>query len=220
MFHNWTSDEYARMDKPRVSVVIPAYNEAASIGDVVAGCRRFCDEIIVVDDGSMDETAEIAERSGAVVVRSERNLGITRATEKGLERARGDVVVTMDADGQHDPMDIPRLIGPIIEGKAEVTLGVRGEIPCRSERMINVLTNLRVKCLDVGTGFRAVKAELARKMKLHGVCLCGTFILEAHRHCARIMEIPIRIKPRIYGKRKIKTRHVKQFFYVLRDLIF
>ena len=209
-----------KMAKPRISVVIPAYNEAMSIGNVIANCKAFCDEIIVVDDGSTDDTTEIAKKSGAVVLRNEKNLGVTKATQKGLEAANGDIIVTMDADGQHDPLNKPKLIEPLAEGKAEMALGVRSEIPHRSERIINALTNLSVKCSDAGTGFRAIKADLAKKMKLHGTCLCGTFVLEAHKREARIVEIPVQMKPRISGKRKIRTRHVRQFFYVLKDLVF
>ena len=208
------------MARPSVSVVIPAYNEAMSIGNVIADCKAFCDEIIVVDDGSTDDTVEIAEKNGAVVIENERNLGVTKATQKGLEAANCDIIVTMDADGQHDPSDIPKLIRPLTEGRGEVALGVRDEIPNRSERIINTLANLGVECSDTGTGFRAIKADLAKKMKLHGKCLCGTFVLEAHKRGARITEIPIQTKPRFHGKRRIKTRHIRQFFYVLKDLIF
>jgi len=200
--------------------VIPAYNEALSIGNVVANCKAFCDEIIIVDDGSTDDTCEIAKKNGAVAIRNEKTLGVTKATQKGLEAASGDIIVTMDADGQHDPNDIMKLIKPLIEGRGEMALGVRTEIPYRSERIINLLTNLSVKCSDAGTGFRAIKANLAKKMKLHGICLCGTLVLEAHKRGARIIEIPVQTKPRIYGKRKMRTRHIRQVFYVLRDLIF
>jgi len=209
-----------KMVKPKVSVVIPAYNEAMSIGEVIANCKAFCDEIIVVDDGSTDDTAEIAKNSGAVVIRNEKNLGMTKAMQNGFKKAHGDIVVTMDADGQHDPSDIIKLMEPLAEEKAEVALGVRSEIPHRSERIINALTNLSVKCSDAGTGFRAIKADLAKKMKLRGTCLCGTFVLEAHKRGARIAEIPVQVKPRVYGKRKVRTRHIRQFFYVLRDLVF
>lgn len=208
------------MTKPRVSVVIPAYNEAKSIGKVIVGCKSFCDETIVVDDGSTDGTAEIAENSGAVVVRNEENLGATTATRRGLEAAHGDIIVTMDADGQHDPLDIPKLVGPLTEGRGEVALGVRDNIPHFSERIINTLTNLSVECSDAGTGFRAIKTDLSRKMKLRGTCLCGTFVLEANKLGARIIEIPVQTKQRIYGRRKIRTRHITQFFHVLRDLVF
>ena len=208
------------MAKPKVSVVIPAYNEALSIGGVVAHCKAFCDEVIVVDDGSTDDTAEVARKSGAKVVRNEKNLGVTKTTQRGLEAAHGDIIVTMDGDGQHDPADIPRLIKPIVNGEGDVVLGVREKIPNLSERIINALTNLGVKCSDAGTGFRAMRGDMAKRMRLRGTCLCGTFLLEAHKHGARIVEVPIKVKARAYGERRIKTRHIKQFFHVLRDLIF
>jgi len=208
------------MAKPKVSVVIPAFNEAMSIGSVITDCKAFCDEIIIVDDGSTDNTAEIAKNSGAVVIRNEKNLGVAKAIQRGLSATHGDIIVTMDADGQHDPSDVPNLINPIIDRKGDVVLGVRDEIPNRSERIINVLTNLGAKCSDTGTGFRAIRANIAKKMKLHGTCLCGTFVLEAHKRGARIVEVPIKTRTRMYGKRKVKTKHIKQFLYVARDLIF
>lgn len=208
------------MAKPRISVVIPAYNEAMSIGGVITDCKAFCDEIVVVDDGSTDTTADIGKESGAVVIRNKKNLGVTKAIQRGLDIAQGDIIVTMDADGQHDPSDIPRLIEPIIDREGDVVLGVRDEIPDRSERIINALTNLGVKCSDTGTGFRAIKVNVAKKMKLRGTCLCGTFVLEAHKRGAKIVEVPIKAKTRMHGKRKVKTKHIRQFFYVARDLIF
>ena len=207
------------MVKPRISVVIPAYDEAMSIGEVVANCKAFCDQIIVVDDGSTDDTYDIATNSGAEVVRNRKNLGITKAVQRGLEAADGDIIVTLDADGQHDPTDIPKLTKPIVDEKADVVLGARDEIPNYSEKVINALTSISVRCSDTGTGFRAIRASIAEEMKLHGKCLCGTFVLEAYRRRARIVEVPVKTKERIYGARKVKTRHIQQFFYVLRDLI-
>ena len=207
------------MVKPRISVVIPAYDEAMSIGEVVANCKALCDQIIVVDDGSTDDTYSVATNSGAEVVRNKKNLGITKAVQRGLKAADGDIIVTLDADGQHNPTDIPKLTKPITDEKADVVLGVRDEIPNYSEKVINALTSISVKCSDTGTGFRAIRASIAEKMKLHGKCLCGTFVLEAYRRRARIVEVPVKTKERIYGTRKVKTRHIQQFFYVLRDLI-
>jgi len=116
------------MTKPRVSVVMPAHNEGKSVGNLVISCKALCDEIIVVDNGSTDNTAAIAKESGAIVVRNEENLGVAKATQKGFEIAHGDIIVTIDADGQHDPSDILKLTRPLMEGRCEVTLGVRDEI--------------------------------------------------------------------------------------------
>lgn len=207
------------MAKPRVSVVIPAYNEAATIGGVLSQCRPFCDETIVIDDGSTDDTAEIAKKRGSRLIRHSKNLGVTKAIQEGIQVARGDVIVTMDADGQHNPLDLPKIIGPIVEGEADLTLGVRAEIPHSSERVINRLTNLRVECSDVGTGFRAMRADLAKRMRFHGTCLCGTFVLEANKKGARIVEIPVEMKPRSRGERRMRTSHVRQIFHVLKDIV-
>ena len=121
------------MVKPRISVVISAYDEAMSIGEVITNCKAFCDQIIVVDDGSTDDTYDVAKNSGAEVVRNKKTLGITKAVQSGLEAADGDIIVTLDADGQLDPTDIPKLTKPIIDEKTHVVLGVRDEIPSRSE---------------------------------------------------------------------------------------
>jgi glycosyltransferase involved in cell wall biosynthesis len=208
------------MTRLTVSIVIPAFNEAMTLGELIDNCKVFCDEVIVVDDGSTDNTSEIAKKSGATVIQNEKNLGVTKATQKGFEVAHGNIIMTMDADGQHKPSDIPKLIEPLTEGRGEVALGVRDEIPHRSERIINTLVNLSVKCSDAGTGFRAMKADLVKKMKLHGTCLCGTFVLEAHKWGARIVETPVQTRSRTYGKRKVRTRHIRQIFYVFRDLVF
>ena len=151
------------MARLTVSIVIPAFNEAMTLGQVIDNCKAFCNEVIVVDDGSTDNTSEIAKKAGATVIRNEKNSGVTKATQKGFEVARGSIIITMDADGQHEPSDIPKLIEPLTEGRGEMSLGVRDEIPHRSERIINALVNLSVKCSDTGTGFRAIKADLAKK---------------------------------------------------------
>jgi glycosyltransferase involved in cell wall biosynthesis len=190
-----------------------------TIDGVLSRCKQFCDETIVIDDGSTDNTAEIAKKQGSKLIRHEKNLGVTKAIQEGIQAARGDVIVTIDADGQHNPQDLPKMIKPIVEGEADLTLGVRAKIPHGSEKVINRLTNLKVECSDVGTGFRAMKADLAKRMRLHGACLCGTFILEADKKGARIMEIPVEMKPRSHGERRIRTRHIRQFFYVLKDVI-
>jgi len=108
-----------------VSLIIPACNEEKTIGEIIDRARKFVGEIIVVDDGSTDNTGMIALKHKAIVVSHRRNKGYTEALRTGFKHARGDIFVTMDADGEHDPNDIPKLVKPILEDKADLVLGVR-----------------------------------------------------------------------------------------------
>ncbi|MEK7218533.1 MAG: glycosyltransferase family 2 protein, partial [Patescibacteria group bacterium] len=108
--------------------VIPAFNEAKRIAQVVADARKVTDAVVVVDDGSDDGTAEAAEAGGARVLRHHQNCGAGAATMTGIEAARrlgADAVVTLDADGQHDPRDIPSLLRPIRDGTADIVFSNR-----------------------------------------------------------------------------------------------
>ena len=203
----------------RVSVVIPALNEERTVAEVVRGATRFADEVIVVDDGSIDRTAELAKRAGARVIRHARRIGYYQALKTGFKAASGDVILTMGADGQHDPADIPRVLRPIVDGRADLVLGVRRELPHFSERFIRALVNLYFRCSDASTGLIAIRREVLTKMKMRGDCPCGTFILEAHALGARIIEVPIKVRPRLVGPRRMKTRHLLQSVYVLLELL-
>jgi len=183
-----------------ISAVIPAHNEETTIGEIVHGCRRYCIEVIVVDDASSDMTSQMARAAGATVSRNRVNLGIVRSTEIGLRLTSREIVVTLDADGQHDPNEIPVLVRPVAQDLADLVLGRREHGCPLSERVISALTSLRVECKDVGTGYRAFRRDLAHRIRLWGFCLCGSLVLEAQRQGARIVEVPITIKPRKAGK--------------------
>jgi hypothetical protein len=201
-----------------VSVVIPAYNEATRVGDVVCGALAFADEVIVVDDGSSDDTASAAEAAGARVVR-QTNAGYIAAVKRGFRQAHGAVVVTMDADGEHWAQDIPRLVAPIVEGCADLVLGRRQWIARPSERFLNWLTRWRVPQVhDTGTGFRAMRRELALKLQLRGRCICGVSVLEPVALGARVTEVPIQLA-HIQKPRRIAWFHLPQVWYVLEWLI-
>ena len=213
------SGSIKRNSRLTISVVIPAYNENETIGDVVARTLRHVDEAIVVDDGSSDDTAMVARNSGAIVVRNEVNKGVLESLKTGFKSAKGEILVTLDADGQHDPDEIPGLLEPILDDRADLVLGTRAELPHFSERVIARLTELKADVGDASTGFRAIRRNIVDRMVLHGACTCGTFILEAHSLGARIAEVPITVRERKGSKRRIKTRHFKQIFYVLYDLL-
>jgi len=197
-----------------ISVIIPAHNEEKSIGEVIEQTRKFADEVIVVDDYSTDSTKELCQRLGASVVINEHRKGYIGAIKTGFQTSSHEIIVTLDADGEHDPGDIPRLVEPILMGKADLVLGRRQEIPRISERFINSLTNLKVKVADSGTGFRALKKELASRLGLKGRCTCGILVLEANHHGARIIEVPLTLC-HMREKRSIAWSHFWQIFYVL-----
>jgi glycosyltransferase involved in cell wall biosynthesis len=200
-----------------ISVIIPAYNEATRIGNTVRDAKRYANEVVVVDDGSQDGTAEEAERVGARVIRQQ-NAGYIAAIKRGFREARGEIMVTMDGDGEHQAEDIPRLIAPILEDEADLVLGARSHIARPSERFLNWLTNFKVNVSDSGTGFRALRRELALKLELEGRCICGISVLEPAALGARIAEVPIELKS-IDKPRRVAWYHVPQVWYVLRWLI-
>lgn len=197
--------------------MISAYNEEHRIGDVVRGATDHADEVIVIDDGSTDNTADVAEVAGARVIR-QTNAGHLPAVKRGFREASGDIVVTMDADGEHRPADIPRLVQPILNDEADLVLGARPHIPRLSERFLNWLTNFRVKVSDSGTGFRALRRELALKLEFNARCICGVSVLEPATLGARITEIPIELV-QVTKPRRIAWYHVPQVWYVLRGLM-
>lgn len=170
------------------------------VGQVVRSCSQYCDEVIVIDDASTDGTSAVSGRAGALVIRNNLNSGIVWSTEVGLRSASRDIIVTLDADGQHDPSEIPAIVQPITQGLADLVLGKRDSGRPLSERIISYVTSLRVKCKDVGTGYRAFRKDLAHKIRLWGFCLCRSLVHEAWREGARITEVAITVRPRRFGK--------------------
>jgi glycosyltransferase involved in cell wall biosynthesis len=113
---------------PRIVVGISALNEERTIAKVVIRASKYADAVLVVDDGSSDDTRLIAEKLGAVVRRHDRNLGKGAGLRACLDWARSigaEVLVTLDADGQHDPDEIPMIIDPILNEKGDIVIGSR-----------------------------------------------------------------------------------------------
>lgn len=205
--------------QPYVSIVIPARNEAARIGSVVKECLTVGDEVIVIDDGSTDLTSVVAERAGAKVLKNTQGRGYIGAIKTGFAEAHGDIVVTIDGDGEHSPRDIPRLVEPVVRGWADLALGRREKIQRFSERLISLIVRLRTGVADSGTGFRALRKELATRLRLPGRCTCGVFVLEACSAGARIAEVPVHLNV-VDKKRKIAWSHFYQVFHVLKMLCY
>lgn len=191
---------------PRVVAVIPAYNEEAVIGQVVAGTLREVDDVIVVDDGSTDATARLAEAAGAEVLRLSPNRGKAGAVMAGFAAAlaRGyEAVVMLDADGQHNPEEIPRVLGPVLSGEADMVVGsrfleIRSEIPryrVLGQKTLNLFTALGagVSLTDTQSGFRALgPAALARLDFVSAGYSLESDMIAHFADCGlRIAEVPI-----------------------------
>ena len=198
----------------KLTAVIPAYNEANRIADTLSKVKPFVDEIIVVDDASTDNTADLARQFGSRVISSENNNGYINAIKCGFREASGDIVITIDADGEFSAHEIPELVKPIIEGRAEMVQGHRDVIPRPSERFLSWFARQKVNVGDSGTGLRAIQTSLAKKLQIKGACICGVLALEVVSKGGRLVELPITLK-NVDKPRKIAWFHFWQFFYIL-----
>jgi len=212
--------------KPLLLVVTtPALNEAATISNIVKGALKPIDgieniRVLVVDDGSTDETAELARQAGAKVISFGHNRGLGAAFRQGLGSALkmgADIIVNIDADGQFNTEDISKLIKPIIDGKADMVTASRfanpGLIPkmpwikkwgnARVSNIVNKLAGLELK--DVSCGFRAYSRNVAlRATLLGGHTYTQEIILDLAFRGMRIIEVPIEV----VGQRKFGSSRV------------
>jgi glycosyltransferase involved in cell wall biosynthesis len=192
--------------KPFVVVGIPAFNEEKTIARVVLEAQKYADAVVVCDDGSSDLTCEIAQRLGADVVRHEQNSGYGTAIKSLFERARkmgADVLVTLDGDGQHDPVEIPAVLKPIVDGVSDVVIGsrfidVRGtaEMPLYRRlgaKLITKLVNGSAKngVSDAQSGFRAYNRQALERLSVieTGMGASVEILLEASKHDLKICEV-------------------------------
>jgi len=204
----------------QLSVVFPVYNEAGNVEALVDDVVRACDplgldyEIVVVDDGSQDGTADLLRRLKQRVARLRvilfrRNFGQTAALQAAISHARGEILITMDGDGENDPADIPRMLQSLQTG-VDMVCGWRqgrwqGSFLTRrlpseaANRLITYATNVRLH--DYGCQFKAFRRELASGLKLYGEMHRFVPVL-AHDLGASIVEVPVAYRPRRYGSSK------------------
>ncbi|KPJ66836.1 MAG: hypothetical protein AMJ43_06680 [Coxiella sp. DG_40] len=203
-----------------VVVTIPAYNEAATVGQIIEAIPRDIPavkniDVVVINDGSTDGTAEVAARAGAKVVSFSHNRGLGAAFSEGFRTALGlgaDIIVNIDADGQFNPEDIPKLVSPIIEGQADMVTASRfanpdliPEMPWikkwGNRRVANIVNKLAGQSLcDVSCGFRAYSRDVAlRATLLGGHTYTHEVILDLAFRGLRIIEVPVKVR----GVRKV-----------------
>jgi len=192
--------------RPKVFVGIPAYNEARVIASVVAGALPHAASVIVVDDGSTDETAFRARAVGAIVIRHRTNHGKGAAVATLFDyavRNGADALVLLDGDGQHDAAEIPAVLAPVLAAEADLVVGsrflsVRSAVPLHrtvGQRAFNVMTALAsgVPCSDSQSGFRAFSRRAFCVMRLSE----ASFSVECEQqfecllHGLRLAEVPI-----------------------------
>jgi len=197
--------------RPFIVACIPAYNEELTIAKVVLKARRHVDKVIVCDDGSMDMTAEIAEACGAEVIRHERNMGKGAAIQSLFKRVRGevaDIIVTLDADGQHNPDEIPLLINMMIETGADIVIGSRflsnetmNKVPTSrrvGNRILNIVTSMK-DVMDTQSGFRAYSRRVIESIQPTemGFAVDSEILYKASELGLKIVEVPVGVEYRV-----------------------
>lgn len=219
----------------RVLVVMPAWNEEAAVGDTVAELRSAHPEIdiLVVDDGSGDRTAEVALAAGALVARLPYNLGVGGAMRTGYRYALRhgyDVAVQVDADGQHDPAYLDRLLGGLRD--ADVVIGARfageGDYTVRGPRrwamrmLATALSRLaRTRLTDVTSGFRAVNRRALAVFATHYPAeylgdTVESLVIALRTGCV-VRQVPVGMRPRIHGQ--ASQSPLRATVYLLRAIV-
>ncbi|MGQ4916114.1 MAG: glycosyltransferase family 2 protein [Candidatus Asgardarchaeia archaeon] len=195
----------------KIVVGIPVYNEEQTIAKIIILSQKYADAVIVCDDGSTDLSAEIARRLGSIVIKHEKNKGKGAAIRCLFQKARNmdaDILVTLDGDGQHNPDDIPRLIEPILNGDADITIGSRfanknesNEVPHYrriGNKILNMLTNigLKRKIKDSQSGFRAYNKRALHAIEIitNGMGVDSQILLDSAKKGLNIIEVPVSIK--------------------------
>ncbi len=202
----------------KIVVVVPAYNEERFIGSVVLKARQYAGTVIVVDDGSTDDTAAVADAAGAVVVRHSKNRGKGVALNTGLCQARElnpKAVVVMDADGQHRVEEMLDVVAPVLRGEADITVGSRylenrSAVPRHrvwGHRIFTFLTNVLsgVSVTDSQSGFRAFSSRAVQALNFQsdGFSVESEMQFMAHERDLRLVEVPITIRYQDRPKRPV-----------------
>jgi glycosyltransferase involved in cell wall biosynthesis len=207
------------LNAARVSVVIPTKNEEGLIGQIVDSVRPYADEVLVIDGHSSDGTRDIAAARGARV-ELDGGKGKGEALRRSMASATGDIVVFIDADGSHDPKDIPALVAPIKAGAADMVIGSRGKggsdelhgtleqfIRYVGSQLIMLAINYRwnVRLTDSQNGFRAVRRDVGLKLGLKAnlTTIEQEMLMRALKLGYRVDEIPTHEYERKWGTSKV-----------------
>jgi glycosyltransferase involved in cell wall biosynthesis len=190
----------------KITVGIPAFNEEKNIASIISRLKDFTDSIVVCDDGSSDMTAKIAEDMGAILVKHPKNLGYGAAIRTIFLKAKdleSDVLVTLDGDGQHQIMDVEKILKPIEKNQADIVIGSRfldkkSNVPKYREFGINVITKvtnvtIKNKLTDAQSGLRAYSKKVLCEINLSdlGMGVSTEILIKASSKGLKIVEVPI-----------------------------
>jgi len=202
-----------------LSIVVPAYNEEHTIGDVIDRLRAtlqkigFAYEILVVDDCSRDRSAEISLGKHVKVYSLKQHMGKGFALRAGFSKAKGEIIVTIDSDGSNRPEELPLLLNPVLQDNADLVIGSRfsGNAPTSGKRfnaagvrifnlLIQILTGAAVS--DSQSGYRAMKSEVLENLNLKsgGYEIESEMLVKIAQRRFRVREVPVSFEQRTYGR--------------------
>lgn len=221
--------------KMGITVIIPALNEEISIGSMVLKAKKHVDKVIVIDDGSTDCTAEIARLAGAEVIEHARNMGKGEALKTGFIAASKNgtkIIVTIDADGQHNPDEIPKVVKPIIEENADLVIGSRylngNSIPLYrriGQEILDKATNMNsgTGLSDTQSGFRAFAIHTVHnfKFKQNGFSIESEMLTDAAKAGLKVEEVDVGVRYDVDCSTENPVYHgLKVLVSVLQDMEF
>jgi glycosyltransferase involved in cell wall biosynthesis len=205
-----------------LSVVIPMFNEEQTIGDVIKRVKAtmqkigFENEIIVVDDCSIDRSVEISKSQNVKVYSLKKHMGKGYALRAGFAKAKGEIIVTIDSDGSHRPEELPLLLSLVLQDQADLVIGSRflREKPASAKklnaagvrlfnRLIKIFTGTAVS--DSQSGYRIMKAEILKNLRLYsgGYEIESEMLVKIAQKGFRVEEVPISFEQRTYGRSRV-----------------
>ena len=205
-----------------VSVVIPVFNEELTIGNLIERLKAvmkktgFKYEIIVVDDRSADKSLEISKSHGVKVFSLKQHLGKGYALRVGFAKAKGEIITTIDSDGSHRPEELPQLLTPLLQNKADLVIGSRylsqkpvvaKKLNAAGVRLFNFLIKIltRAGVSDSQSGYRVMKSVVLRNMRLKsgGYEIESEMLVKTARQGFRVREVSISFEQRTYGTSRL-----------------
>jgi glycosyltransferase involved in cell wall biosynthesis len=209
-------------DEILISVVIPVFNEELTISNVIERLTAVMQkislkhEIIVVDDCSADRSLEFSKRRGVKLFSLKKHMGKGYALRAGFAKAKGEIITTIDSDGSHRPEELPRLLAPILQGRADLVIGSRylsqkpvvaKKLNVAGVRLFNFLIRILIRAdfSDSQSGYRVMKASVLRNMRLNssGYEIESEMLVKTVRRGFEVREVPISFEQRTYGTSRL-----------------